>query len=303
MTPLEGDPSLAAASGAPPPAPSGARHSVDGSPLPDRGSPAFERDVRAMFTHIVQRYDWFDHVVSMGNDYLWRPRALWALARFQGPTARVHRVLDVGCGTGDLTRLVARTFPSSTVVGADFTGAMLRLAARRTSDGRSASRIRYVRAHAGRLPLPDASFDLVVSAFVVRNLVDLPGVFREFRRVLRPGGTVLTLEITEPESRLVGRLFHSYFDHVVPWLGVAVRSAGPYRYLPDSLRSLPPPAEMVRFMREAGFPRVERHPQSMGIVTAYLAGAPKGPGLAGPPAGIMGAGDSGGGEPVDRPSV
>jgi demethylmenaquinone methyltransferase / 2-methoxy-6-polyprenyl-1,4-benzoquinol methylase len=130
-----------------------------------------------------------------------------------------------------------------------------------------------LRANARRLPAPSGSFDVIMSAFVARNLVDLPGVFREFRRVLRPEGTVLTLEITEPASALVGRLFHAYFDHVVPWLGAAVHSAGPYRYLPNSLRSLPPSDGMVQLMRDAGFPRVEAHPQSMGIVTAYLAGA------------------------------
>lgn len=226
-----------------------------------------------MFTHIVRRYDWFDHLVSMGNDYLWRPRALWALSRFRGPAPPIRRVLDIGCGTGDLTRLVARYFPSVRVVGADFTGAMLRIADRRSRTDPGRDRMGFLRANARRLPVPAGTFDAVVSAFVVRNLVGLPEVFQEFRRVLRPGGTVLTLEITEPASPLIGRLFHSYFDHVVPWLGAAVRSAGPYRYLPESLRTLPSPAEMARLMREAGFPRVEVHPQSMGIVTSYLAGA------------------------------
>jgi demethylmenaquinone methyltransferase / 2-methoxy-6-polyprenyl-1,4-benzoquinol methylase len=253
------------------PATAGPRVAPDGSPLPDRTSSTFERDVRAMFTHIVRRYDWFDHVVSAGNDYLWRPRALWALSRFGVPGDSVRQVLDVGCGTGDLTRLAARYFPRAQVIGADFTEAMLQIADRRTRGEPTVGRIGYVRANARRLPLPAASFDAILSAFVVRNLVDLPNVFKEFRRVLRPEGVLLTLEITEPSSPLIGRLFHSYFDHVVPWLGAAVRSAGPYRYLPDSLRGLPSRAEMTRLLREAGFPRVEAHPQSMGIVTTYLA--------------------------------
>ena len=248
------------------------RLAADGSPLPERGSPTFERDVQAMFTHIVRRYDWFDHAASMGNDYLWRPRALWDLSRFRAGQTAVRRALDVGCGTGDLTRLAARYFPSAQVVGADFTAAMLRTADGRTRAEPTASRVGYLRANARRLPVPSASFDVILSAFVVRNLVDLPGVFREFRRVLRPPGTLLTLEITEPDSRLIARLFHAYFDHVVPWMGAAVHSAGPYRYLPNSLRGLPGRPEMVRLLQEAGFPRVEAHAQSMGIVTAYLAG-------------------------------
>jgi demethylmenaquinone methyltransferase / 2-methoxy-6-polyprenyl-1,4-benzoquinol methylase len=225
-----------------------------------------------MFTHIVRRYDWFDHVASMGNDYLWRPRALWDLSRFRAGEPPVGRILDIGCGTGDLTRLAARYFPSAKVVGADFTAAMLRAADVRSRPERTSSRIGYLRANARRLPAPSGSFDVIMSAFVARNLVDLPGVFREFRRVLNPRGTLLTLEITEPSSAMVGRLFHAYFDHVVPWLGAAVHSAGPYRYLPNSLRSLPPRDRMIRLLTDAGFSRVESHPQSMGIVTSYLAG-------------------------------
>jgi demethylmenaquinone methyltransferase / 2-methoxy-6-polyprenyl-1,4-benzoquinol methylase len=227
-----------------------------------------------MFTHIVRRYDWFDHAASMGNDYLWRPRALWDLSRFRAGAPPIQRVLDIGCGTGDLTRLAARYFPSARVVGADFTEAMLHIAAARTRPESTAPRVAYLRANARRLPIRSESFDVIMSAFVARNLVDLPGVFREFRRVLRPQGTVLTLEITEPSSDLVGRLFHAYFDHVVPWLGAAVHSAGPYRYLPNSLRSLPSRDGMFGLMRDAGFARIEAHPQSMGIVTCYLAGAP-----------------------------
>jgi demethylmenaquinone methyltransferase/2-methoxy-6-polyprenyl-1,4-benzoquinol methylase len=256
-----------------PSTPETTRRASDGSPLPDRSTPGFERDVRAMFTHIVARYDWFDHAASLGNDYLWRPRALWDLDRFRASDPPVRRILDIGCGTGDLTRLAARHFPSATVVGADFTGAMLQIADRRSRRDPSAPRVGYVRANARRLPVPPGSFDLLLSAFVVRNLADLPGVFREFRRTLRPGGTVLTLEITEPESPLIGRLFHAYFDHVVPWLGAAVHSAGPYRYLPSSLRSLPGRPEMLDLLREAGFTKVAAVPQSMGIVTTYLAGA------------------------------
>jgi demethylmenaquinone methyltransferase / 2-methoxy-6-polyprenyl-1,4-benzoquinol methylase len=241
----------------------------DGSPRPEPGSAEFERDVRRMFAHIAERYEWFDHVASLGNDLLWRPRAVWDLERFRGPTP-TGRILDVGCGTGELTRLLARRFPRATVVGMDFTAAMLREAGRRTGAGGS---VAYGRGTTMRLPFPDGTFDLVTNAFLVRNLVDLPHAFVEMRRVLRPGGTLLVLEITEPVSPAVGRMFHAYFDHVVPWLGAAVDSAGPYRYLPESLKRLPPRPALLGSLRSAGFPRAEAHVQSMGIVTAFLAEA------------------------------
>jgi len=242
----------------------------DGSPFPDRRDPGFERDVRRMFTHIAQRYEWFDHVASLGNDLFWRPRALWDLDRFRSGVP-IRRILDLGCGTGELSRLLARHFPAAEVVGVDFTAAMLGVARRRTGPRRPS--IAYGRATAMRLPFPDGAFDLVANAFLARNLVDLEAALREMRRVLRPGGVLLILEITEPESPAFGALFHAYFDHVVPWLGAAVDSAGPYRYLPESLRRLPPRPAFRAALERSGFPRVALVPQSMGIVTTFLAEA------------------------------
>lgn len=227
-----------------------------------------------MFTHIAERYDWFDHVASLGNDFLWRPRAFWDLARFRTP-GPVERILDLGCGTGDLAVLAARRFPAASVVAADFTPAMLEKAGRRTAEVPERPRLSFGRATALRLPFADRSFDLVTNAFVARNLADLGVALAECRRVLRPGGVLLTLEITEPRSPAFARVFHAYFDRVVPWLGTAVHSAGPYRYLPESLRSLPPPAGFLEALRRAGFDRTAARSQSMGIVTTFLAEVPR----------------------------
>jgi demethylmenaquinone methyltransferase / 2-methoxy-6-polyprenyl-1,4-benzoquinol methylase len=248
------------------------RSARDGSPLPDPHDPHFEKDVRRMFTHIAARYEWFDHVASMGNDLLWRPRALWDLDRFRTP-GPVRRILDLGCGTGELTRLTAHHFPEAEVVGVDFTAAMIAVARRRTSGPSNGRRIGYGRGTAMHLPFADGTFDLATNAFLARNLADLDGALAEMRRVLRPGGVLLVLEITEPASPTFGAVFHAYFDHVVPWLGAAVDSAGPYRYLPESLRRLPSRAKFRHALARAGFPRTEARTQSMGIVTTFLAEA------------------------------
>jgi demethylmenaquinone methyltransferase/2-methoxy-6-polyprenyl-1,4-benzoquinol methylase len=253
-----------------PAAPAVDRRAADGSPYPDRNRPSFERDVRAMFTHIAQRYDWFDHLVSMGQDYTWRPRALWALDRFREDRP-VRRVLDIGCGTGDLSRLAAYHYPGASVVGADFTAAMLRRAAERTVDTTVRPRVGFGRATALALPFSDGRFDLAMSAFVVRNLPRLGDAFAELRRVLAPGGTLLTLEITEPSGPAFRRLFHAYFDTAVPFLGALAKSAGPYRYLPESLQFLPGRSGMLELLARAGFDRSRAVPLSGGIVTAYLA--------------------------------
>lgn len=251
-------------------APSPGRTAPDGSPYPDRSAATFERDVRRMFTHIAARYEWFDHVASLGNDYLWRPRALWDLDRFRG-VRPIARALDIGCGTGELARLVARHYPGVRVFASDFTLAMVAKADASARRHGERPRLDLGRANALRLPFADGAFDLVTNAFVARNLSNLPAALAEMRRVLRPGGVLLTLEITEPLSPAFGRVFHAYFDRVVPWLGAAVSSAGPYRYLPESLRSLPSRDAFLAALGSSGFDRTEARPQSMGIVTTFLA--------------------------------
>lgn len=245
------------------------RTAADGSPYPDRRAPSFEREIRRMFTHIAERYEWFDHVASLGNDYVWRPRALWDLDRFRSDGPPI-RVLDLGCGTGELARQVARHYPGARVFATDFTAAMVAKAAVESSRRAEGRRLDFGRANALRLPFVSESFDLVTNAFVLRNLSDLSRALGEMRRVLRPGGALLTLEITEPTAPWFGRLFHTYFDRVVPSLGALVRSAGPYRYLPESLRSLPSREEFLHALEDAGFVRVRAQPQSMGIVTTFL---------------------------------
>jgi demethylmenaquinone methyltransferase/2-methoxy-6-polyprenyl-1,4-benzoquinol methylase len=263
------------------------RTAPDGSPYPDRTQPTFERDIQAMFTHIATGYDRFDHAASLGSDLLWRPRAIWAVDRFRSRSAP-HRILDVGCGTGGLSALAARFYPGAHVVGIDVTRRMLTIARERLGPGTEGPRMGWARATALRLPFPSGSFDLAMSAFVVRNLPRLPEALAELRRILAPGGTLLTLEITEPPSPTVRWIFHAYFDSFVPWLGAAVGSAGPYRYLPESLRNLPDRRAMMELFRTAGFARIEARPQSLGIVTSFLAEA----GHDVPPRAVMGPRDT-----------
>jgi demethylmenaquinone methyltransferase / 2-methoxy-6-polyprenyl-1,4-benzoquinol methylase len=258
------------------------RLASDGSPHPSRESATFGRDVRAMFAHIAGQYSGFDHLATMGQDLLWRPRALWWLDRqLSGPPTRI---LDVGCGPGDLTFQLARHFPSARITAFDFTSAMVKRgeSVRRQAEARR--RVSFGVADAMRLPFRSGTFDLVTSAFLLRNLPDLAQGLAEMARVLRPGGTCIALEVSEPIPPWFRELFHAYFDRVVPKLGALFRTEGPYRYLSESLRRFPSRERTLDVLRRAGFPRVLADPQSMGIVTTFLGQKPEvsGPGGATP---------------------
>lgn len=227
-----------------------------------------------MFASIADRYDAFNHAATFGLDLLWRPRALWDLERFHhGP---VRNVLDFGCGTGALARLLSARYPRAGVVAVDFSRAMVQRACARERRGRARAPMRFAVANVHHLPFRDGSFDLATNAFVARNLASLVGSFRELRRVLRPGGTLLTLEVSEPASPAVRKLFHAHFDRAVPLLGRAFDREGPYSYLPESLRSFPSGKELLTTLAEGGFVRTKAAPMTFGIVTAYLGEASSG---------------------------
>ncbi len=251
-----------------------ARTAPDGSPYPDRSTASFEREVRTMFTFIARHYERFNHLATFGQDFLWRARSLWELDRFR--RVPIVRALDVGCGTGEFARAVATHYPSARVVATDLTLEMVRRARGAAPGGAGGERLQFGRASALRLPFADRSFDLVTNAFVLRNLSSLPAGLAEMRRVLRPGGVLLSLEVGEPSAAPIRAVFHAHFDHVVPLLGRAFGSEGPYRYLPESLRGLPDRPRLLAMHGEAGFSRHTARTQSLGVVTVYLAeaGAP-----------------------------
>jgi demethylmenaquinone methyltransferase/2-methoxy-6-polyprenyl-1,4-benzoquinol methylase len=228
-----------------------------------------------MFTRIASQYSLVDHLTTFGMDLLWRPQALWLLQRRRRTPPR--RVLDLGCGPGDLTFELAHRFPQARIVAADFTPAMVRRASDRVREEdpyRVRRRLDLVLSDAQRLPYREGSFDLVTSAFLIRNLSDIGQGFREMRRVLAPGGNLLALEVGEPPGALLAPLFHSYFDRVVPKVGRLFGTEEPYRYLSRSLRNLPSRASLVAGLKAAGFTDVVAHPLTGGIVTTFLGTVP-----------------------------
>ncbi|MGC2322336.1 MAG: ubiquinone/menaquinone biosynthesis methyltransferase [Terriglobales bacterium] len=233
------------------------------APAGARDQQAAARAVREMFTAIAPRYDLLNHLLSMNVDRLWWRRAARTFTHILArPEARV---LDLCCGTADMALALRRgAAGSATIFGADFSHAMLVRAAGKTRD-----RVRLIEADALCLPVGDARFDLVVSAFGFRNLADYDAGLREIGRVLRPGGEVGILDFGEPKG-VLGRIYRVYFRRVLPAVGTIISGVrGPYAYLPASVERFPDPGQMLERMRAAGFQNVGWTPYTFGIAGLY----------------------------------
>lgn len=221
--------------------------------------------VREMFTSIAPRYDLLNHILSMNVDRLWWFRTARS---FAGILSRPDtRILDLCCGTGDMTFALRRQAGknSAGIVGADFSHAMLQ---RATQKG-SGTTLRWVEADALCLPFPESRFDLVTSAFGFRNLADYDAGLREIVRVLKPGGECGILDFGEPEG-IVGNIYRVYFRRVLPRIGTLISGVkGPYAYLPASVERFPEPEALVKRMRAVGFREAAWNPYTFGIAGLY----------------------------------
>lgn len=219
--------------------------------------------VREMFTSIAPRYDLLNHVLSMNVDRLWWNRTARAFQQIlQQPN--VH-VLDLCCGTGDMTFALHRRMKGGRLFGADFSHTMLVRAGEKSGH----RDIRWIEADALNLPFPSGRFQLVTSAFGFRNLANYDRGLAEIHRVLAEGGEAGILDFGEPKG-LIGQLYRVYFRHVLPAVGTMISGVrGPYAYLPASVKRFPAPEEMLQRMRDAGFGEVSWTPYTFGIAGLY----------------------------------
>lgn len=219
--------------------------------------------VRRMFDDIAPRYDLLNHVLSLSVDRIWWRRTARTFRHvLQRPGVRV---LDLCCGTGDMTLALGKQGRAADIIGADFSHPMLARAAGKFAG----TTLRAIAADALQLPFAGASFDLVTSAFGLRNLADYDAGLREIARVLRPGGEIGILDFAEPEGA-IGKIYRLYFRHVLPRLGTLISGVrGPYAYLPASVERFPGPEEMLGRMRSAGFGDVSWTPYSLGIAGLF----------------------------------
>lgn len=223
-----------------------------------------------MFGQVAQRYDLLNHLLSANTDVAWRRCTVEACL-----TGSERAILDLACGTGDLTLEIARRAnPAAQIVGADFTGAMVRLA--KEKGDREGAAVGWLEADGMKLPFRDGQFDLLTIGFGIRNMESLEGALREMRRVLRPGGRVAILEFTKPESALMRYLYVPYFQHVLPRIAATLSRKSAYLYLQASVMNFPNRRQLARTMQRCGFVRVRHCALSFGIAAIHIAERPLG---------------------------
>ncbi|MCS7325183.1 MAG: ubiquinone/menaquinone biosynthesis methyltransferase [Anaerolineae bacterium] len=221
--------------------------------------------VRALFGRITRRYDLMNRLMTAGRDQAWRRAAARALGL--NGTARV---LDLATGTGDLAFAVREVYPQAHVVAMDFSEVILREGVRKAR-ARCEHHVAWAVGDALALPFPDGVFDGCTNAFLLRNVVNLELALREMRRVVKPGGRVVCMEITHPQTPIFRELFWVYFGRIVPLIGGAVAGdLQAYAYLPHSLSRFPAAEPLRRIMLAVGFREVHYRLLGLGAMAIHV---------------------------------
>jgi demethylmenaquinone methyltransferase / 2-methoxy-6-polyprenyl-1,4-benzoquinol methylase len=243
--------------------------STGARPVGAHSEEAASSGVQQMFDSIAPKYDLLNHLLSVGLDRWWWARTARS---FRDVLVRPEAaVLDLCCGTGDMTLALMKYRPAGVgeapVLAVDFSREML-ARGRKKFAGRN---IEAIEADAMQLPLPSDSLDLVTSAFGFRNLANYTDGLRELYRVLRPGGQIGILECNQPEG-FTGALYNVYFKQVLPKIGGLISGdTGAYSYLPASVERFPRPPRMLNLIRDAGFAEATWTGFTFGVAGLYRA--------------------------------
>jgi demethylmenaquinone methyltransferase/2-methoxy-6-polyprenyl-1,4-benzoquinol methylase len=218
--------------------------------------------VQELFGTIAHRYDLMNRLMTFGQDARWRREVIRAAGLSQN-----SKLLDLGAGTGDLEYEALQQVPSAQVVAVDFSLEMIWVGKAKNGPVRN---IHWLAADALCLPFPEASFDAVISAFLLRNVADLRTTLQEQYRVLKPGGKIVTLDTSPPPHTPPAPFIRFHLHYVIPTLGKLVsNNAQAYHYLPDSTEAFLEPGILARYMQETGLHSVTYQRRMFGTIAIH----------------------------------
>lgn len=224
-----------------------------------------KEEVAQMFDNISKRYDFLNHLLSLGIDKLWRKKAIRLLKKEQPKS-----VLDIATGTGDFA-IAARKLNPDKVVGLDISKGMLEIGRKKMAKKKLDHLISMIHGDSEDLPFDDRSFNAITVGFGVRNFQDLEKGLGEMLRVLTPSGTAAILEFSKPKKFPVKQAFGLYSKVIIPNVGRSIsKDQRAYQYLPDSVAAFPEGQDFVAIMKKVGYQNITTHPVSGGIATIYL---------------------------------
>ncbi len=220
--------------------------------------------VRQMFNNIAPRYDFLNHFLSAGIDRMWRRKAIGIIK------AHAHeKILDIATGTGDMAILASKLNPEL-IKGIDIAAQMIELQKKKLAKRNLQHLIEPQVGDAENLPFAENTFDIVMTAFGVRNFENLEKGLAEMYRVLKPGGLAVILEFSNPRSAPFKQLYDFYFSTILPWVGRQVsKDKEAYTYLHDSVTVFPSGKEFVRILSKAGFKNPHSIALTLGIASIY----------------------------------
>lgn len=231
------------------------------------------KQVGEMFDAIAPAYDFMNTMMTGGLHVRWRNRALKMVSTML-PQGGPKMVLDVACGTGDVSFRLHELFPKAHITGLDLSPGMLEIAERKLAmmDLSAQKHITFLEGDSLKMPFPDETFDVVTVAYGVRNFERLEDGYREMRRVMKPGGVICVIELSEPSNGLIKGGYRVYSRHVIPVVGRMVsHDTRAYSYLPESIAACPQREDMTALMEKAGFKDATYKSLTLGVITIYLA--------------------------------
>jgi demethylmenaquinone methyltransferase / 2-methoxy-6-polyprenyl-1,4-benzoquinol methylase len=228
---------------------------------------AKEKYVHQVFEDIADNYDQMNTILSFRRHRVWRKFAMKKMNVQPGDTA-----IDVCCGTCDWTLSLAEASQSGNIVGLDFSANMLAVGKTKMDKAGLVDQVNLVEGNAMELPYGSNTFDYATIGFALRNVPDIVQVLKEMRRVVKPGGQIVSLELSKPAWIPFRFLYYFYFGRILPFLGkLFVNRYQQYKWLPTSLATFPDYQELAQIMeKEVGFSRVEVYPLSGGITALHI---------------------------------